>query len=71
LDNLETPKNQIVQSKKAKPAALPKETFQIDFESMEKDSLLKEISNYDVMNMTPMEAMNTLYKVIKSAKDLS
>ena len=71
LDNLEIPKNQVVKSKKAKPIVQPKETFQIDFESVEKDSFLKEISNYDVMNMTPMEAMNTLYKVIKSAKDLS
>jgi DNA mismatch repair protein MutS len=71
LEGLETPNNQVIPPKKTKPVAKPKETVQIDFESMEKDALLKEISNYDVMNMTPMEAMNTLYKVIKSAKDLT
>lgn len=71
LDNLEAPKNQVVQSKKVKPAPHQKETIQIDFESMEKDSLLKEIASYDVVNMTPMEAMNQLYKLIKKAKDLS
>ncbi|MGG7177644.1 DNA mismatch repair protein MutS [Clostridium paraputrificum] len=45
-----------------------KDNMQIDFVYMEKEALLKELSNCDVMNMTPMDAMNTLYKLIKDAK---
>ena len=45
-------------------------TMQIDFESLEREALIKNIANCDVLNMTPMDAMNALYKFIKEAKDL-
>ena len=44
---------------------------QMDFAQVEKDSLINEIVNLDVLNMTPMDAMNTLYKLIKDAKNLN
>ena len=42
----------------------------MDFTQVEKDALINEIVNLDVLNMTPMDAMNTLYKLIKDAKSL-
>ncbi|MCR4944722.1 MAG: DNA mismatch repair protein MutS, partial [Clostridium sp.] len=44
--------------------------MQIDFSSIEKDALLKKIAEADVLNMTPMDAMNTLYSFIKEAKNI-
>lgn len=41
---------------------------QIDFTELEKNSLIKDISEIDVMNLTPMESMNMLYEIIKKAK---
>ena len=43
----------------------------MDFTQVEKDALINEIVNLDVLNMTPMDAMNTLYKLIKDAKSLN
>ena len=45
--------------------------MQMDFTQVEKDALINEIVNLDVLNMTPMDAMNTLYKLIKDAKSLN
>ena len=45
--------------------------MQIDFTQVEKDALISDIVNLDVLNMTPMDAMNTLYKLIKDAKSLN
>lgn len=45
--------------------------MQIDFTQVEKDALINDIVNLDVLNMTPMDAMNTLYKLIKDAKSLN
>lgn len=44
--------------------------MQMDFESIAKDSFIKEILNIDVLTLTPMDAMNKLYEVIKEAKKL-
>jgi DNA mismatch repair protein MutS len=46
------------------------ESMQIDFDYIEKEALLKELANCDVLNMTPMDAMNTLFKLIGEAKKL-
>ena len=46
------------------------ESMQIDFSSVEKESLFNEIINIDLLNMTPLDAMNTLYKLIKDAKNI-
>lgn len=44
--------------------------MQMDFEDIEKENLLNEISEIDVMNLTPMESMNKLYDLIKKAKNI-
>lgn len=51
-----------------KPKA--KDNYQLDFSAIEKDNFINEISEFDILNMTPMDAMNTLNKVIKKAKGL-
>lgn len=44
------------------------EAKQINFSDIEKDNLLKELSDTDVMNMTPIDCMNKLYDMVKKAK---
>ena len=46
------------------------EVLQIDFTMLEKESLLSEIANIEVMTMTPLDAMNTLFKIVQDAKKL-
>ncbi len=47
-----------------------KTQVQMSFEDVEKNMLINEIGNLDVMSMNPLEAMNTLYDIIKKAKNL-
>ncbi|GAA0086212.1 DNA mismatch repair protein MutS [Clostridium sp. CTA-7] len=42
--------------------------YQIDFTMIEKDNLINSIADIDVMALTPMDAMNTLYKLTLEAK---
>lgn len=44
------------------------ENMQLDFSTLEKESLINNIATLDVLGMTPMDAMNELYKLIKEAK---
>ncbi len=46
------------------------EPLQIDFSMIEKEDLLLRISNIEVMNMTPLDSMNTLFKIVQEAKKL-
>ena len=57
-----------LKEKKKRETSAP---IQMDFTQVEKDTLINEIVNLDVLNMTPMDAMNTLYKLIKDAKSLN
>lgn len=57
-----------LKEKKKRETSAP---IQMDFTQVEKDALINEIVNLDVLNMTPMDAMNTLYKLIKDAKSLN
>lgn len=57
-----------LKEKKKRETSAP---MQMDFTQVEKDALINEIVNLDVLNMTPMDAMNTLYKLIKDAKSLN
>jgi DNA mismatch repair protein MutS len=43
---------------------------QIKFNDIEKENLLKELKNIDILNLTPMEGFNKLYELIKKAKAL-
>jgi DNA mismatch repair protein MutS len=45
--------------------------MQLDFSFMEKEALLKEISQVDILSLNPMDAMNTLYKLVSEAKKLT
>ncbi|WP_234120679.1 DNA mismatch repair protein MutS [Clostridium hydrogenum] len=44
--------------------------IQLDFTSIEKDNLIKDLSKLEVMEMNPMESMNKLYELVKRAKNL-
>lgn len=44
--------------------------FQMDFVMVEKDTLINTISDIDIMGLTPMDAMNTLYKIVQEAKNI-
>lgn len=46
------------------------DTVQIGFADIGKDNFIKDLSDIDVMNMTPLESMNKLYEIIKNAKNL-
>jgi DNA mismatch repair protein MutS len=75
LEGLE--KNQTSKSKietKEKPKAKSKNnvdtSMQMDFGSLAKDGMLSKLANLDILNMTPMDAMNNLHNIIKEAKEL-
>ena len=59
-----------VSTKRLKPIKEEKENMQLDFSYMEKENLLKKLSNCDVINLTPLEAMNKLYEICTEAKNL-
>lgn len=44
--------------------------MQLDFTFIEKEAFLKEVSEVDILSLNPMEAMNTLYKLVAEAKKL-
>ena len=45
--------------------------FQMDFTMVEKENLINEIANLDIMGLTPMDAMNKLYNLVLEAKKLN
>ncbi len=45
------------------------DNMQLDFAAVEKENLIEEIASYDILNMNPMDAMNTLYSLVKKAKE--
>lgn len=45
--------------------------LQLDFAFMEKEAFLKEISEVDILSLNPMDAMNTLYRLVAEAKKLN
>ena len=42
---------------------------QVSFDNLGQTSLLDEIANIDILNMTPLDAMNTIYMLQRKAKD--
>lgn len=55
-------------SKKKKNSQDEINDYQIDFTMIEKENLINSLADIDVMALTPMDAMNTLYKLILEAK---
>ena len=49
---------------------IPKQGVQLGLMDMEKDSFIKYISSIDIINLTPIEAINILYKLNKDSKSL-
>ncbi|WP_423191869.1 DNA mismatch repair protein MutS [Clostridium beijerinckii] len=45
--------------------------MQLDFTFIEKETFLKEVSEVDILSLNPMEAMNTLYRLVTEAKKLN
>ena len=72
---IEELQNEIKQLKEEKYSKKHKkntnDSMQIGFDSLEKDSFIKEISKIDILCLNPMEAMNTLYKLVSDSKKLS
>ncbi|MGH4052759.1 MAG: DNA mismatch repair protein MutS [Clostridium sp.] len=44
------------------------EVTQISFTDIEKDNILKEIKNINILNLTPMDGFNKLYEIVNRAK---
>jgi DNA mismatch repair protein MutS len=57
-------------SKEVKKTQKKTEQMQLGFTDLEKDSLIAEISNIDIINLTPMDSLNKLYDIIKRAKTI-
>ena len=66
----EVPKEEVKTVNEATIVKESNEVLQIDFTMLEKESLLSEIANIEVMTMTPLDAMNTLFKIVQDAKKL-
>ncbi|MBU3153754.1 DNA mismatch repair protein MutS [Clostridium estertheticum] len=47
------------------------EVTQISFTDIEKDNILKEIKNINILSLTPMDGFNKLYELVNRAKLLS
>ena len=57
-------------SKKVKKEVIKEDTMQLDFTSLEKESIINELLNSDIFNLTPIDAMNKLYDLYKKAKEI-
>jgi DNA mismatch repair protein MutS len=57
-------------SKQVKKTQKKTEQMQLGFTDLEKYSLIAEISNIDIINLTPMDSLNKLYDIIKRAKTI-
>ena len=59
----------MVEEKIVSPKKMKKmPVMQLDFNYIEKEGLLKKLADCDILNMTPLDAMNTLYSLVKEAK---
>jgi len=56
----------------AKPKKVKEEQskLQIGFDDIEKDNLIKELKDTEILEMNPIECMNKLYAFIKKAKEI-
>ena len=69
---IETLKEEVSKYSNSKPKNTKNDAvMQMDFSLMEKDALVEKLTKCDVLSMTPMDAMNTLYKFIMEAKEFN
>lgn len=72
-DNTKQLEEKIKSNKQAlKETALDKDDkmLQLSFSDLEKEKLIKDLVNLDILTITPMEGFNKLYEFIKRAKTL-
>ncbi len=50
------------------PKVIKEENVQMNFSFIEKDKFIKSISEIDILNLNPMEAMNKLYNIVVESK---
>ncbi len=68
-------KDMVQPQKKAKPKAKPVHYDEVDmeqialFDTVQDQDILKELKEIDITNLTPMEAMNTLYRLQNKLKN--
>lgn len=62
VNRVETPKPKTIKKEQSK--------LQIDFNDIERDNLIKELKDTEILEMNPIECMNKLYAFIKQAKDI-
>ena len=62
--------SKILERPKNKEEKTQRDNVQIDFTMLEKEALLNTIKDLDVMVMTPLDAMNTLFKIVQDAKKI-
>ncbi len=53
-----------------KKGPMPESTMQLGFSDIEKTNLVKDITDIDILNMTPMDGFNKLYDIIRRAKSI-
>ena len=63
-------KNETLTIKKEQVKEPKIDNVQMDFTMIEKEALLKSIKELDVMVMTPLDAMNILFKLVQDAKKI-
>ena len=71
IEKLQNEIKQLKEEKHSKKHKNNNDSMQIGFDSLEKDSFIKEISEIDILGLNPMEAMNTLYKLVYDSKKLN
>ncbi|WP_027623501.1 DNA mismatch repair protein MutS [Clostridium lundense] len=55
---------------KSNNSIIKEDSLQLDFTDIEKNNLIKEIADIDIMNITPFEGFNKLYEIIKKARSI-
>ena len=68
IDNSSKPE---IKKEETKESIVKESDMQIDFTFMEKENLIKELSEVDILSLNPLEAMNKLYKLVSDAKKLN
>ena len=64
-----------IEKKETQEVAISKEetieNIQLDFNLLAKEGLINDLKNLNILEMTPMDAMNKLYSLIKDAKSIN
>lgn len=71
IDIINEPIKETKISKTKESKSIESNNFQLDFSMLEKENLINEIANLDIMSLTPMDAMNKLYSLVLEAKKLN